>query len=89
MQGIVERYCPQTSDERDLPPDPQRTLDFQHTTGRTADPVAFSWMPYCPTDAAKAERAILAAARRLGVGSGPYELPADDELSRRRRRRTG
>jgi hypothetical protein len=69
-----------------LEQDPMRTLDFQHATGRTADPVAFSWLPYCPTEPAKAERAILAASRRLGVGRGPYELPEDDELSRRRKR---
>jgi hypothetical protein len=83
MQAIVEQWCPQTPEERDLDPDPMRDLDFQAFTGRTADPVAFSWLPYCPTDAAKAERAILAATRRLGVGTGPYESPEDDELSRR------
>jgi hypothetical protein len=86
MQAVVEQWCPQTPEERDLEQDPMRTLDFQHATGRTADPVAFSWLPYCPTEPAKAERAILAASRRLGVGRGPYELPEDDELSRRRKR---
>jgi hypothetical protein len=90
MQEIVEQWCPQTAEERDLPPDPMRTLDYEAFTGRKPDPVAFSWLPYCPTDAAKAERAILAATRRLGVGTGPYELPEGDELAqRRRKRRTG
>jgi hypothetical protein len=87
MQGIVDQYCPQTADERELPPDPLRTLDFQAFVGRAPDPVAFSWLPYCPTEPQKAERAVVAAARRLGVGMGPYELDADDELSRRRKKR--
>jgi hypothetical protein len=86
MRSVVDRHCPQTPEERDLPPDPMRALDFEAFTGRRADRVAFSWLPYCPENPGAAERAILAAARRLGVGTGPYELPDDDELSRRRRR---
>lgn len=89
MQEVVERWCPQTPEERELQPDPMRTLDFEADTGRTADAVAFSWLPYCPENPAKAERAILAASRRLGVGMGPYELPEDDELARWRKRRSG
>ena len=48
MQAIVEQYAPQTPEERDLPPDPMRALDFEAATGRTLDPVAFSWLPYWP-----------------------------------------
>jgi hypothetical protein len=90
MQQIVERYCPQTADERELPPDPMRALDYESFTGEKPDPLAMSWLPYCPTEPQKAARAVAAASRRLGVGQGPYGQPEDDDLSRRRRkRRTG
>jgi hypothetical protein len=54
----------------------------------------FAWLPYLPAsskaEAERVEREIVAAARRLGVGRGPHELPESaDELARRRRRRAG
>jgi hypothetical protein len=90
MRAVVEKYAPEVEGMEDAPPDPMRDLDFQAMVGRPADPVLWEWCPYCPAEAAKSERAVVAAVRRLGLGHGPYEVPAgDDELSRRRRRRTG
>jgi hypothetical protein len=47
MQQIVECYCPQTPEDRDLPADPMRALDYETFTGEKLDPVAASWLPYC------------------------------------------
>jgi hypothetical protein len=92
MQSIVEQWCPQTADERGVAPRPMRSLDYETFTGEKPDPLAMSWLPYCPDrrHAQQAARQVVAASRRLGVGQGPYSLPEDDDLSRRRRsRRTG
>jgi len=95
MQALVDRLCPQEPELRDAPADPMRHLDVSAVSGgrvEALDPFVWTWLPYCPSDPTAAERAILTAARRLGLGEGPYEVPGgaqDDELSRRRRRRTG
>jgi hypothetical protein len=92
MQQIVEEFCPQGPEDRELPADPMRGLDFEAFTGEKLDPVAASWLPYCPAPqvAQKAARRVVAASRRLGLGYGPYEEAAeDDELSWRRKRRSG
>jgi hypothetical protein len=53
------------------------------------DALAWSCLPTCPADPRRAERAVLAAARRLNLGSGPYEAPEPaDELASRRRGQT-
>jgi hypothetical protein len=91
MQQIVEQYCPQSPEDRELPADPMRALDYETFTGEKLDPVAASWLPYCPPkeQAQLAARRVASAARRFNLGQGPYELPvADDELARRRKRRT-
>jgi hypothetical protein len=95
MQALVDRLCPQEPELRDAPADPMRHLDVSAVSGGSVeafDPFVWTWLPYCPSDPKAAERAILTAARRLGLGEGPYEVPGDkaDELAqRRRRRRTG
>src|SRR5919106_1309508 len=87
MQAIVDRLCPQETELRDAPQDPMVDLDFQATVGREPDPLFLSWVPSLPERPKEAERQIVTAARRLGVGMGRYEVPEGDELSRRRRRR--
>jgi hypothetical protein len=55
------------------------------------DPVALSWLPYLPASdrrsAERVEKEVVAAARRLGLATGPFEPPksAEDELATRRR----
>jgi hypothetical protein len=45
-------------------------------------------VPYLPADPGRAEREVVAAARRLCIGTGPHELPESaDELATRGRRR--
>jgi hypothetical protein len=92
MRAVVERLCPGPPELRDVPADPMRDLDFEALVGRPMDPVALSWLPYLPAPDRKAaervERDVVAAARRLGVGRGPHEIPESaDELAKRRRRR--
>jgi hypothetical protein len=73
MQEIIERYCPQTPEDRELPADPMRALDYETFTGEQLDPVAASWLPYCPPKqvAQIAARRVVSAARRSNAGTGP------------------
>jgi hypothetical protein len=91
MQEIVEKYCPQSAEDRNLPADPMRSLDYESCTGEKLDPMAASWLPYCPPKqvAQIAARRVVAASRRIGVGQGPYEVPEADELAQRRRTKGG
>lgn len=90
MRAVVERHCPESPEMAKVAADPMRDLDFRAVTGRDPDPLYLSWAPYCPENPKRAEREIVAAARRLGVGRGPHEVPEGaDELAARRRRRAG
>jgi hypothetical protein len=92
MDAVVERHCPQTPEMAAVAADPMRDLDFEGLVGRPMDATALSWLPCLPASdrraAERVERELVAAARRLGVGTGPRELPETaDELAERRRRR--
>lgn len=88
MQAIVDRFCPQEKELRDAPQDPMVDLDAEHVLKRKPDSLFLSWIPYLPENAAQAERAITSAARRLGLGFGPY-VTATDEFTAKRRRKAG
>jgi len=88
MGGLVERLCPEPLEMRGQPPDPMRDLQAAEECRRPIDPVIWTWLPYCPDDVSSAEREVLRAMRRLGVGAGPLEpLGSAEELAERRRRR--
>jgi hypothetical protein len=88
MREVVEKFCPETDYTKGMPADPQRGLDFEAFVGRKADVIFLSWAPYCPSAPERAERAVVAAARRLGVGTGPYEVPErQDELALHRHKK--
>ena len=90
MRGVIEKYAPEVQGMEDAPPDPMRDLDFQAIVGRKANPVLWEWCSYCPSEPQRAERAVVAAVRRLGMAQGPYGPPDGDELAQRRRtRRSG
>jgi hypothetical protein len=71
MRAVVEKYAPEVEGMEDAPADPMRDLDFQAVVGRPANPVLWEWCPYCPAEPALAERAVVAAVRRLKLGTGP------------------
>jgi hypothetical protein len=77
MQAIVDRFCPQEPELRDAPQDPMVDVDAEDALKRKPDPLFLSWIPYLPEKAAEAERTIAIAARRLGVGHGPYLVAGD------------
>jgi hypothetical protein len=68
----------------DLPADSMRDLH----AAESVSALAWTCLPDCPPDAKKAARAVESAAKRLGVGTGPFEPPrgATPTSSRRRRR---
>ena len=101
MHAIVTRLgWPDVPELRDAPADPLRGMDWAAVLGHEPDDLLVTWTPYCfwpgslalgasAADRRKAERIereIVGAAKRLGVGMGPYDLPGhDDELAKRRR----
>jgi hypothetical protein len=92
MESLVARLCPEPPELRGSPPDPMRDMDAAEQLGwrRDVDPAIWTWLPSCPPNVAQAEREVLQAMRRLGLGPGPLEPPggaAEDELAAKRRRR--
>jgi hypothetical protein len=88
MKDVVERYCARARETWDLPADPMRDLH----AAESVSALAWTCLPDCPPDAKKAARAVESAAKRRGVGPGPFEPPEGcdaDELAARRRRRPG
>jgi hypothetical protein len=47
------------------------------------DPLVWTWLPYWPDNPVRAEREVLRAMRRLGVGPDPLDPPGapEDELA--------
>jgi hypothetical protein len=79
MAMVVEAFCPdyrQVIEDPLQDADPMRDLDGA-LQGADVDPVLWSWLPCCPEDVAEAEREVMAAARRLGLKTGPFALPGE------------
>jgi hypothetical protein len=94
MEAVIARIAPNPPELENVAADPARDLDFEALVRRPMDPLALSWLPYLPAstkaEAERVEKEVVTAARRLGVGRGPHELPESaDELAQRRRRRGG
>jgi hypothetical protein len=93
MEAVIARIAPEPPELAKAPADPTRDLDFQALVGRPMDSIALGWLPNLPAGdkrtAERDEKEVVAAARRLGVGRGPHEIPeSGDELAARRRRRS-
>jgi hypothetical protein len=95
MKSLVAKFCGEWCLETwGEPGDPMRDLDLAEELRRSGarpfevSDFAWSWLPVAPLRPREADRAVTAAARRLGLGEGPFEPPgAHDELSKRRRQR--